>query len=206
MMTGSRYLLMLAALCADGYGIAAAPPHLSQQLPGDSVYRLDTTLTDQDGGNFKLENLSGRPVLIAMFYASCKYVCPLIVDAMSRIDRALSGDEKRAVHLVLVSFDSERDTPGVLKEMAAQRHLDTTRWTLARTDAAGVRKLAAVLGVQYRATTTGEFNHSSIITLLDSEGRIVARTARMSEQDQDLLQSLQHELARNKGAGADPGR
>jgi len=60
--------------------------------------------------------------------------------------------------------------------------------------------------VQYRATTTGEFNHSSIITLLDSEGRIVARTARMSEQDQDLLQSLQHELARNKGAGADPGR
>src|SRR6185369_2834527 len=58
MMTGSRYLLMLAALCADGYGIAAAPPHLSQQLPGDSVYRLDTTLTDQDGGNFKLENLS----------------------------------------------------------------------------------------------------------------------------------------------------
>jgi len=205
-MTRWRYLFLLAALCADGYGIAAPPPHLSQQLPGDSVYRLDTALTDQDGGHFKLENLRGRPVLIAMFYTSCKYVCPLIVDAMSRIERALSDDEKRAVRLLLVSFDSEHDTPGVLKETAGQRHLDPARWTLARTDAAGVRKLAAVLGVQYRATTPGEFNHSSIITLLDSEGRIVARTARMSEQDQDLLQSVQRELAKNKGAGADPGR
>jgi protein SCO1/2 len=67
----------------------------------------------------------------------------------------------------------------VLSALATQRKLDRTRWTLATTDAAGVRRTAAVLGVRYRQLGNGEFNHSSQLILLDREGRVLARTERL---------------------------
>ena len=136
--------------------------------------------------------------MIAMFYSSCKYVCPLIIDTLQRTERALSDGERGRLRVVLVSFDPKRDTPLALKNLAEERHLDLKRWTLTRTDAVGVRKLAAVLDVQYRALANGDFNHSSVITLLDSDGHIVARTDRMGTLDPDWQSAVMHALAADR--------
>lgn len=175
------------ALCAG----TAAPA----DLPGDSVYQLDLTLTDQDARTTKLADLRGQPVLVAMFYTSCKFICPLIIESMRRVDNALSPAEQTKLHVVLVSFDPDHDTPQALKATAVERHVDSPRWTLARTDADGVRKLAAVLGVQYRAIENGDFNHSAVITLLDRDGRMVAHSSRTDGLDADLVQATRRELA-----------
>lgn len=53
----------------------------SADLPGDSVYRLEDAFTDQAGKPFTLADRRGKPQLVAMFYTSCRYVCPLIVDS-----------------------------------------------------------------------------------------------------------------------------
>ncbi len=198
-MTHLRRVLgaLALGLCTVAH---ANSPERAAALPGDSVYQLDAVLTDQRGHEFNLADLRGRPVLIAMFYTSCKYVCPLIVDAMARVERALTDAEKSDMRFVLVSFDADHDTPQTLAEIAAQRHLDASRWTLTRTDVASVRKLAAVLGVQYRATSDGGFNHSSVVSLLDRRGRIVARSTRMSEADAELLQSVRREIADTQSA------
>jgi protein SCO1/2 len=193
-------ILAALALFLGAATAQAISPEPAAPVPGDSVYQLDAMLTDQSGHQIKLADLRGRPVLIAMFYTSCKYVCPLIVDAMVRVERALGDVEKKDVRFVLVSFDADHDTPQTLAEIATQRHLDASRWTLTRTDAASVRKLAAVLGVQYRATSDGGFNHSSVVSLLDRRGRIVARSTRMSEADAELLQSVRREIADTQSA------
>jgi protein SCO1/2 len=164
-------------------------------LPGDSVYQLDIALTNQDARTSKLAELRGAPVLIAMFYTSCKYVCPLIVDSMRSVDKSLTDDERARLRVVLVSFDPEHDTPQALKAVADERHLDLPRWSLDRTDADSVRKLAAALGVQYRAIEKGDFNHSTVISLLDRNGRIVAHSSRTGELDADLLAATKRELA-----------
>ena len=188
-------LLVLAALApcmpATGAAAAAAP------LPGDSVYQLDIALTNQDAHTSKLADLRGTPVLIAMFYTSCKYVCPLIVDSMRNVDKNLTPEERSHLRVVLVSFDPEHDSPQALKAVADERHLDLPRWTLDRTDAESVRKLAAVLGVQYRAIENGDFNHSTVISLLDKDGRIAARSSRTGELDADLLAATKRQLAGN---------
>jgi protein SCO1/2 len=57
----------------------------------------------------------------------------------------------------------------------------------ARTEAAGVRKFAAILGVQYRAMLNGDFSHSSIVTLVDRDGRIAARSDRIDKPDAELV-------------------
>ena len=46
-----------------------------------------------------------------------------------------------------------------------------------------MRKLAAMLGIQYRELPSGEFNHSSVIVLLDAEGRVVGKTSLLGEAD-----------------------
>jgi protein SCO1 len=203
-----RYTFLLAAFLLGSAAIAAQsdagkplpgglsrPSMASAALPGDSVYQLDLPLTNQDGKVSKLADLRGSPVLIAMFYTSCKYVCPLIIDSMLRVDKALTPAERSRLRVVLVSFDPEHDTPEALKAAAELRHLDLARWSLARTDAESVRKLAAVLGVQYREISPGEYNHSAIISVLDKNGRNVAHSSRTGELDPDLLAAAQRELA-----------
>jgi len=188
----ATFMLCLAVLPAVA---TAAPAGTATALPGDSVYQLDIPLTNQDARASKLSDLRGAPVLIAMFYTSCKYVCPLIVDSMRNVDKGLTPEERSHLRVVLVSFDPDHDTPQALKAVAEERHLDLPRWTLDRTDAESVRKLAAVLGVQYRAIENGDFNHSTVISLLDREGRIAARSSRTGEADPDLLAATKRELA-----------
>jgi protein SCO1/2 len=192
--------LVFGALLAN---LAASPPVAAQgpgaPLPGDSVYQLDLALTDQEARTGKLADLRGRPVLIAMFYTSCKYVCPLIIESLRRVDQALPAGERARLRVVLVSFDPEHDTPRVLRATADERKVDTARWTLARTDADGVQKLAAVLGVQYRAIQNGDFNHSTVISLLDADGRIVAHSGRTDALDADLVAAARRELAAAPG-------
>lgn len=179
----------LAANAADNRSIP------TRELPSDSVYRLDLALVDQDGHVSKLADLRGGPVLIAMFYTSCKFMCPLIIDTLKRTSRVLNDAERAHLRVLLVTFDSNRDTPPVLKTLALQRSLDLSRWTLARSDAAGVRKLAAVLDVQYRPLANGDFNHSGVITLLDGAGHIAARSERIGELDPELVAAVRRTLA-----------
>ena len=158
-------------------------------LPGDSVYRLDAKLVDQDGKAFDLATLQGAPVLVSMFYTSCDMVCPMIFETVHATLRALPPAERAATKVLLVSFDPEHDTVPVLKKTYAQRQCNA-QWTLARTDDATARKVAAVLGIQYRKLSNGEFNHSSTIELLDRQGRIVAKTGKLGAADPALVAAV----------------
>ncbi|HEY6985877.1 MAG TPA: SCO family protein [Rhodanobacteraceae bacterium] len=169
---------------------AAVSRAQGSELPTDSVYRLDIPLVDQYGNGQHLADRRGRPLVVGMFYTSCHTVCPLVVDTMLATERALSSAGLDGVDVLLVSFDANRDDPLALKRMAESRKLDARRWTLARTEPADVRKLAAVLGIQYRQLENGEFNHSSALILLDAEGRIAGRTERIGATDPTFIDAI----------------
>lgn len=161
--------------CCDAHehppSIASAAP----ALDGASLYQIESTFTDQDGRPFTLASLRGQPVLVAMFYTSCTTVCPMIIAEMQRIEAALPEADRATLRLVLVTFDSERDTPERLRAVAAERGLPTPHWTLARGDDDAIRELAMALGVQYRRIEGDAFVHSALVTLLDREGRIASQ-------------------------------
>lgn len=164
-------------------------------LPGDSVYQLDATLSDQRGQALKLDAARGQPVLVSMFYTSCQFVCPMLIDAARDTHAALSEAERKRVKVLLISFDPARDTPARLEAMARERGLDASQWTLARTDAATARKIAALLKFQYRALPDGEFNHSAELILLDAEGRIAARSSMLAGADARMVGAIRKQLA-----------
>lgn len=162
---------------------AATTAPAAQGLPADSIYQLPLTLTDQSGHDFALASRLGHPVLVSMFYTSCEFVCPMLVEALRATEAGLSADEREQLTVLMVSFDPARDTVAVLQRTAGERSLDLKRWTLARSDAKSVRKLAAVLGIQYRQLANGDFNHSTAIVLVDANGRIAGRTAKLGDAD-----------------------
>lgn len=172
-----RSFVLLALLLASTAVLAASPGH--KPLPSDSVYQLPLRLTDQDGRAWDWRTRRGRPQVVAMFYTSCRYICPLIVDSGKAVERGLTADQRGRVGLLLISMDPVRDTPAALKEVAVARRLDTARWTLASPPAGAVRSVAGVLGVRYRQLADGEFNHTSALVLIDAEGRVVARTEKV---------------------------
>ena len=190
-----RVLLSLAALAAvpafahESHD-APLPP---AAVPADSIYRLDATLVDQDGRSFALSSLRGSPVLASMFYTSCDKVCPMILETIHATLRAMPPADRARTKVLMASFDPERDTVAVLKKTALARAADAN-WILARADEATTRKLAAVLGIQYRKLSDGEYNHSSVVDVLDASGRIVARTGRLGEVDPAVLAAV-HKIA-----------
>jgi len=164
-------------------------------LPDDSVYHLDMHLVDQEGRPFHLADRRGRPQLVSMFYSPCPYVCPLIIDTLRMTQRALPASDSSKLDIVMVSLDPERDTPARLKQVFGERKLDPATWTLARTEAPNVRKLAAILGIQYRVLKDGGINHSTSLLLLDANGRIVAQSGKTGELDADLVAAIERTLA-----------
>lgn len=185
----------LQALAWGGLAGVCAPLRAqSPTLPPDSIYQLQAPLTDQDGRNLGLDFNRGAPLLVSMFYASCDGVCPMIFQTLKLSLAALPEADAARLKLLLISFDPARDSPTQLK-LSAQTHGCDARWTLARSDEAYTRQIAALLGVQYRRLASGEFNHSSLIELLDAQGRIVARSTRLGSPDPALLSALRRQLS-----------
>ncbi|MFO1337071.1 MAG: SCO family protein [Burkholderiaceae bacterium] len=177
-----------ALLALAGTALLPVAARAAGTAPSDSVYQLPAALTDQDGRGFELPSLRGSPVLFSMFYTSCEMVCPMIFETVQATLAALPAAEQKAVKVLMLSFDPARDTVAVLRQ-TFQAHGCDSRWTLARGDEATVRKVAAALGFQYRRLSSGEFNHSTQIDLLDKAGRVVAKTGQLGKPDPALVKA-----------------
>lgn len=190
---------VIVAMIAMFYAgrVSAAKPVAMPSLPGDSVYQLPVVLIDHNGRAADWRGRRGKPQLVSMFYTSCKYICPLIVDSGKAIEKQLTPAERQRIGILLISMDPVRDTPAALKAIVEKRKLDVARWTLASPPKQDVRALAGVLGIRYRELADGEFNHTSALVLLDADGRILARTERMGARpDPDFLAAVKGALAK----------
>ena len=173
------HLVLLAALALAALGPARSAG-AAGELPRNSVYQLDARLIDQSGRPLALASRRGKAQLVVMFYTSCKFICPTIIDTVLDLDRKLAAPERRQLGVLLISLDPQHDDPKALQATADKRGLDLTRWTLAQPKAQDVRAIAGLLGVRFRALADGEFNHTGVLVLLDAEGRIVARSEQTS--------------------------
>jgi protein SCO1/2 len=171
--------VFLACLLLAVAGSLAAAPAKAPPLPSDSVYQLPLKLTDQHGKSWDWRRKRGQPQLVSMFYSSCQYICPLIVESGKAVERALTPAQRARLGVMMISMDPARDTPATLARMARQRHIDDRRWSLASPAADDVRSVAGVLDVRYRQLSDGEFNHTSVLILLDADGRMLARTEKI---------------------------
>lgn len=170
--------------CCAEEKVAAGKP-----LTDRSLYQLDATWTNDAGKPFALAALRGRPVIVAMFFARCEYACPVIVSDIKRLRAALPEGLREKAQLVLVTFDTERDTPQALEAFRERMTLDR-QWTLLRGETAQVQELAMLLGVKFKQDARGQFAHSNILTLLNAEGEIIHQHAGLNGDISEAARAL----------------
>ncbi len=184
---------MMFLLCL----VMPAAPALAADapLPGESLYQVDARLTDQDGRMLDWADLRGEPRVVSMFYTHCHLMCPLILESGKALQKQLAADGHR-IEVDMLTLDPVRDVPPVLKQTAADHRLDMRDWRLLRPAANDVRALAATLDVRYRQQADGSFNHTSVLVLLDAEGRPLARSEVVGIQpDPAFVEKVRQALA-----------
>lgn len=189
--------LVFGTGCATGSGrIASAKPDCcikeltaTTPLSDKSLYQLDSSWTNDARAAIKLISLRGRPQIVTMFFAKCEYACPILVHDMKQIEAALPDNMRTNVGFVLVSFDSERDTPAALASYRKIHELPAN-WTLLRGAPDDVLELAALLGVKYKKDARGQFAHSNIITVLDPGGEVVHQQIGLNQLPEETVKHI----------------
>jgi protein SCO1/2 len=156
---------------------------------GPSLYQLEGNWTTQDNRVISLTDLKGRVQLVAMVFTNCKYACPKIIAEMKEMESRLPQDKRSQIGFVLVSFDVDRDTPDRLKEFAREMNMDD-RWTLLHGDEQQVRELSVLLNVKYEKYPGGDFAHSSVVTVLDTDGAVVTRLEGLKNDQGETIQAI----------------
>jgi protein SCO1/2 len=158
-------------------------------LTARSLYQLDAKFTDDAGRSVTLASWRGRPVVLAMFFASCEYACPVLVEDLKRMRAALPEAARAQTQIVLVSFDVARDTPAALKVFRERMSLDAN-WTLLRGETVAVQDLAMLLGVKFKQDARGQFAHSNLFTILNAEGEIAHQHAGLMGDISDAAKAV----------------
>jgi len=142
---------------------------IGETLPG-------FTLLDQEGRTVPANRFRGKQVVLNFIFTRCPVatMCPAATLRMSQLQKAAREAGVKDFELVSVSMDPEYDTPGVLREYAEVRGLDTSNWSFLTGPDAAVRHLLTQLGV-IREFEGATIKHTLATILIDEQGRITHR-------------------------------
>jgi len=133
------------------------------------------TLADQDGRTVTSDSLKGKPTLIYFGFTFCPDACPTSLLLMQTAIDKLGPDAAKKVNLVFITVDPERDTEKLLKGYVTNfgpTFIGLTGTPQQIADAARAYRV-------YYPKVPGKdgspylMDHSSIIYLLDRNGRVV---------------------------------
>jgi protein SCO1/2 len=164
--------------------VAAGAMKLRQDTftKGKNAYREvgeeipDFTLYDQDGRIVQGGRFRGKMVMINFIYTRCPIatMCPASTMKMQSAQKSARELGVKDIEFVSFTMDPAYDTPGVLKEYATSRGIETTNFSLLTGPEAAIRDLLTQFGVI--AEFKGDIlNHTLTTLLIGDDGKILHR-------------------------------
>jgi protein SCO1 len=164
--------------------IAAATNALRQDTAarGAKAYREvgenlpDFALYDQDGRVVPAGRFRGRQIMLNFIYTRCPVatMCPAATLRMMAVQQQARAAGVTNLELISITLDPAYDTPGVLKEYAAVRGIDTGNFSFLTGPEAAIRDLLTQFGV-IAEFKDGLLRHTLATLLINEQGRIVHR-------------------------------
>ena len=176
----------------EGEVINEHPTAAVGTISDQSIYMLPDSFQTQDNQEIVLSKFAGKPTVVGMIFTHCDYACPRLTADIKNIQKEINAAEGK-VNYVLISFDTERDTPKVLKKYADNLKLNTD-YTLLHGSEEAVRTLSVLLNVQFQKDAEGNFSHSNIISVLDREGHLVTQKEGLEANHESTISALQSML------------
>ncbi|MFN3374389.1 MAG: SCO family protein [Chloroflexus sp.] len=167
-----RYLLLLVLLSACA--VASTPAVTSPTKIDPPKMLSDFSLPASTGGELRLSDLRGQPVLLYFGYTRCPDYCPITLAEFRRARDELGPTGER-VHFVLISVDPDNDTPDVLA--AYLRGFGDGFIGLQGNDPT-LRRISKEYGLTYRHGGSNHHHgsdgveHSTASYLIDQNGRL----------------------------------
>ena len=156
-----------------------------------TIYDLRAKFHNTNNKPSSIAVAKGSYTLMAMVYTSCPHACPMTIHKIKSIDSEFQKAGVQDLKIVLVSFDVKKDTPKNLKKYQAASKLEPEKWILLSSDSeADARELAVTLGISFKDLGDGDFSHSNVITLLDSEGVVLESINNLNAPVDKLVAAL----------------
>jgi protein SCO1/2 len=143
-------------------------PEIGDEVP-------DFTLLSQDNKPIRLTQFHGRPLLLTFIYTRCPLpdFCPKTSTNFAEVHRKLRSmpGSDRKPRLLTISFDTEYDTPPVLRAYAARymNPVDFDEWGFATGSPDEIKEIAGYFGLTY-IKESDQFMHSLVAALISSDG------------------------------------
>jgi protein SCO1 len=133
------------------------------------------SLQDGDGHTVTDTSFRGRWMLVYFGYTHCPDACPTALNDMANALDLLKPDQRAKVAALFITVDPDRDTPAVMKDYVSAFDAPITGLS-------GPADALAQAAREYRVyaakhpTGNGDYemDHSSIIYVMDPQGRFVA--------------------------------
>jgi protein SCO1/2 len=175
----SRYWLENLVVVKKGTVDPGAPTRSPTPVlrPGEVV--PDVALVNQDGETIRLADYRGRALALTFIFTRCPMpdFCPLMMKNFAAVQGSIVADAglHARTRLLTVSFDTEYDTPEVLRAFGAPWQKTAppfTHWELARGTEDAIRTLGGALGLDYYEEDRS-FAHNLRTAVVDPEGNLV---------------------------------
>ncbi len=200
----ARFAFLIVGGLALGalIGLLLVPGALQRVLPGaDKVLSIGQatiggpfTLTDHTGRRVSEKDFRGKFMLIYFGFTFCPDVCPTALQVMSAALDKL-GPKAQRVTPVLISVDPERDTPKQLASYIQSFHKSFVGLTGTPEDVRAAAKAYRVYFKQVKdpqSTAGYTMDHTSIVYLMDPQGRFVTHFTHATQVDAMVSGILKH--------------
>lgn len=136
----------------------------------------DFALYDQDGKVVQITQLRGRQIVLNFIFTRCPdaKMCPATVMKMMQLQALAREAGVVDLELVSITLDPEYDTPGVLRDYADARGIDTSNYHFLTGPERAIKDMLAQLGV-LTFQNGPLLQHTLATVLIDARGRIVHR-------------------------------
>ncbi len=133
----------------------------------------DLKLTNQDGKKINTHDFRKKVLVLTFFYTSCPLpnYCPLMSNNFKEAETTLVKAYGEKVHLLSISFDTQTDTPDVLKKYGERYDAQFKYWSFASGSVDEIGKLTSAFGVFYQPAK-GLFTHNLRTVVIDPNGRV----------------------------------
>ena len=151
----------------------------------------DFALYDQNGDVVRAQRYRGKQIMLNFIYTRCPVatMCPAAVSQFTTLQAKAREAGVDNLELISITLDPEFDTPGVLREYAEARGIDTSNYSFLTGPEAAIKDLLTQFGVQ--AFFEGSLLQHTLATLLiDEGGRIIHRADGSRWEVQEFLDKL----------------
>jgi protein SCO1/2 len=136
---------------------------------------LDYKFTNELGQAVSLNDFRGQALAITFFYTRCPLpdYCPRLSKNFQAAQRKLESLPGAPAnwHLISVSFDTEFDSPPMLKAYGESYQYDPRHWSFLTGPAGKIGELARQADVTYQYEA-GTFNHDFRTLIIDAAGHL----------------------------------